>query len=417
MELYEKIEKLCVATKAASPSIAQASTKQKNEALVNIALALKERQSEILDANRLDLENAAQNGVPPHMLDRLALSESRISGICDSLYEIVSLTDPIGSGDTWTRPSGITVRRVRAPLGVIGIIYEARPNVTVDAAALCIKTGNAVVLRGGKEAINSNLALVALMKDALTQAGICADALSIVSDTTHEGANILMSMTDYVDVLIPRGSHRLIGAVMKNSKIPVIQTGAGNCHLYVHYDADTEMARSIAYNAKCQRPSVCNAIETLLVHRDIAPSILPLIAKDMKEKNVEFRCDANTLPYIEGAVLATEEDFSTEFDDYILAVKQVTSLDEAIAHINKYNTKHSEAIVTNDLRAAERFQNEIDAAAVYVNASTRFTDGGEFGFGAEIGISTQKLHARGPMGLLALTTEKYLVNGNGAVRK
>ena len=417
MELYKQIEQLCADTRAASLSVAQASTRQKNEALAAVAKLLKERETEILDANRLDLENAKANGVPPHMLDRLALNEKRIDGICESLYEIISLTDPIGSGDVWTRPSGITVRRVRAPLGVIGIIYESRPNVTVDAAALCIKTGNAVVLRGGKEAINSNLALVSVMKDALEAVGLDPNAVSVISDTTHEGANILMTMTEYVDVLIPRGSHRLINAVVKNSKIPVIQTGAGNCHLYVHSDAALEMALSIALNAKCQRPSVCNAIETLLVHRDVCEKFLPMLDKAMKEYSVEFRCDENTLPYIDGAKAAEEIDYATEFDDYVLAVKQVSSVGEAITHINKYNTKHSEAIVTNDLNVAERFQREIDAAAVYVNASTRFTDGGEFGFGAEIGISTQKLHARGPMGLLALTTEKYLVNGNGAVRK
>ena len=417
MELYQQIEKLCADAKSASVSLAQATTKQKNDSLEAIAGLLKERQSELLSANRLDLENAKANGVPEHMLDRLALNEKRIGSICESLREIVSLTDPIGCGEVWTRPSGITVKRVRAPLGVIGIIYESRPNVTVDAAALCIKTGNAVVLRGGKEAINSNLALVSVMKDSLEAVGLDSRAVSVISDTTHEGANAFMSMTEYVDVLIPRGSHRLINAVVQNSKIPVIQTGAGNCHLYVHSDADLEMALSIALNAKCQRPSVCNAIETLLVHRDVCEKFLPMLDKAMKEYSVEFRCDENTLPYIEGAKAAEEIDYATEFDDYVLAVKQVSSVGEAIAHINKYNTKHSEAIVTNDLNVAERFQREVDAAAVYVNASTRFTDGGEFGFGAEIGISTQKLHARGPMGLLALTTEKYLVNGNGAVRK
>ena len=417
MELYQQIEKLCADAKSASVSLAQATTKQKNDSLEAIAGLLQERQSELLSANRLDLENAKANGVPEHMLDRLALNEKRIGSICESLREIVSLTDPIGCGEVWTRPSGITVKRVRAPLGVIGIIYESRPNVTVDAAALCIKTGNAVVLRGGKEAINSNLALVSVMKDSLEAVGLDSRAVSVISDTTHEGANAFMSMTEYVDVLIPRGSHRLINAVVQNSKIPVIQTGAGNCHLYVHSDADLEMALSIALNAKCQRPSVCNAIETLLVHRDVCEKFLPMLDKAMKEYSVEFRCDENTLPYIEGAKAAEEIDYATEFDDYVLAVKQVSSVGEAIAHINKYNTKHSEAIVTNDLNVAERFQREVDAAAVYVNASTRFTDGGEFGFGAEIGISTQKLHARGPMGLLALTTEKYLVNGNGAVRK
>lgn len=421
MELYTQIENLCKSAKRALTSVAYAKTKQKNDALSKIAELLDFRANEILEANAKDLASAEKNGVPHHMLDRLALNRSRIDGIRKSLFELISLTDPIGSGETWTRPSGITISKVRAPLGVIGIIYEARPNVTVDAAALCLKAGNAVILRGGKEAINSNLALVALMRDALELVGIDRNAISIISNTSHEGADILMGMTDYVDVLIPRGSHRLINAVVEKSKVPVIQTGAGNCHLYIHSDIRSEqdslMARRIVLNAKCQRPSVCNAIETLVVHKDVAADILPLIALDLKPYNVEFRCDEASLPYIEGGLLAKDEDYATEFDSFILAVKQVGSLDEAIEHINKYNTKHSEAIITNDIVCAERFQREIDAAAVYVNASTRFTDGGEFGFGAEIGISTQKLHARGPMGLMALTTEKYLIRGNGEIRQ
>ena len=303
------------------------------------------------------------------------------------------------------------------PLGVIGIIYEARPNVTVDAAALCIKTGNAVILRGGKEAINSNIALVGVMKAALSEVGLDPDAVGLITDVTHEGANILMTMTEYVDVLIPRGSHRLIAAVKQNSKVPVIETGAGNCHLYVHSDADVDMAVKIAVNAKCQRPSVCNAIETLVVSSAVSAEVLPKIAEAMKPYGVEFRCDTRAAAFIKDAKAATDDDWSTEYDDYILAVKTVDTLDEAIEHINRHNTKHSEAIITRSLTDAERFQREIDAAAVYVNASTRFTDGGEFGFGAEIGISTQKLHARGPMGLDALTTTKYLINGNGDIRK
>jgi len=416
MEIYAQIEALCSAAKNAAPSLARAKTKDKNAALLKIAELLTEHIDDILAANKKDLDKAAENGVPAHMLDRLALNAGRIKGICDSLREVAALTDPIGQGECWTRPSGISIRAVRAPLGVVAIIYEARPNVTVDAAALCIKTGNAVILRGGKEAINSSIALVNVMKEALSAVGLDADAVGIVTDTSHDGANILMGMTDYVDVLIPRGSKRLIQAVKNNSKVPVIETGAGNCHLYIDESADPDMALMIALNAKCQRPSVCNAIETLVVHKDVLP-VLKAISDAMKPFNVEFRCDADSIKYIDGAKAAEESDWSTEYDDYILAVKTVSSIDEAIEHINKYNTKHSEAIVTKSVDAAEKFQSEIDAAAVYVNASTRFTDGGEFGFGAEIGISTQKLHARGPMGLMALTTQKYLINGDGNVRE
>ncbi len=417
MSLYDTIHALGMSAAAAAPALARASAKQKNAALTAIADLLGARTDVILAANRRDLDAAAANGVPPHMLDRLTLTAARIDAIRASLAEIVALTDPIGSGESWVRPSGIRITAVRAPLGVIGIIYEARPNVTVDAAALCLKTGNAVILRGGKEAINSNLALVSLMREALASVGLDENSVCLIEDTTHEGANILMGLTDCVDLLIPRGSHRLIAAVKQNSKVPVIETGAGNCHLYIDASADLSMAVKLALNAKCQRPSVCNAIETLLVHESVATDVLPRIADAMKPYSVEFRCDARSKPYINGAADATDDDWSTEYDDYILAVKTVSSLDEAIAHINRYNTRHSEAIVTNDIVNADRFQTEVDAAAVYVNASTRFTDGGEFGFGAEIGISTQKLHARGPMGLLALTTQKYLVTGNGTIRE
>ena len=416
MELYEKIKSLCAGAKAASPVLARASAKQKNAALLKIAELLWAEREVILAANRQDLDRAGENGVPAHMMDRLALNEGRISGICDALRELVGLTDPIGSGECWTRPSGIKIRCVRVPLGVIGIIFEARPNVTVDAAALCLKTGNATVLRGGKEAINTNMALVSLMQKALVEVGLDKNAVSLITDTTHEGANLLMQMTDYVDVLIPRGSARLIRAVKENSKVPVIETGAGNCHLYVDESADLDMAVKIALNAKCQRPAVCNAIETLLVHESVAAQVLPMIAEKMAEFKVEFRCDAATKPYIPGAVDAAESDWGTEYDDYILAVKAVSGLDEAIDHINKYNTGHSEAIITRSYENGRRFQQEIDAAAVYINASTRFTDGGEFGFGAEIGISTQKMHARGPMGLMALTSQKYLIEGDGEIR-
>ncbi|MBE6599729.1 MAG: glutamate-5-semialdehyde dehydrogenase [Ruminococcaceae bacterium] len=416
MELFEEIRALCAGVAKAAPSLAEAGTKEKNTALLNIAEALVANSDKIIEANKADLASAEKNGVAPHMIDRLALDEKRIKGIADALTELVAQTDPIGAGETWTRPSGITIRAVRVPLGVIGIIFEARPNVTVDAAALCIKTGNATVLRGGKEAINTNIALVSLMKNALSAAGLDPNCVGLIEDTSHEGANILMQMTEYVDVLIPRGSRRLIGAVKAKSKIPVIETGAGNCHLYIDESADLDMAVKIAVNAKCSRPAVCNAIETLLVHEKIADKVLPLIADAMKWYGVEFRCDERSKPYVDGAHEAEEEDFSTEYDDYILAVGVVSGVDEAIEHINKYSTKHSEAIVTRSYENAKKFQSRIDSAAVYVNASTRFTDGGEFGFGAEIGISTQKLHARGPMGLRALTTEKYLIDGNGEIR-
>ena len=417
MELYEQIKSLCAGASAAAPCFAKASAKQKNASLEAIAAVLEAEKEKILAANREDLDRAAENGVPPQMMDRLALNESRIAGICSALRELITLTDPIGSGECWVRPSGITVRCVRVPLGVIGIIFEARPNVTVDAAALCLKTGNATVLRGGKEAINTNRVLVALMQKALESVGLDPRAVSLITDTSHEGANILMQMTEYVDVLIPRGSHRLIKAVKEGSKVPVIETGAGNCHLYIDESADANTAVRVAVNAKCQRPAVCNAIETLLVHKNAAERILPLVGEAMAKFGVEFRCDGATKPYLPGAKDADESDWSTEYDDYILAVKAVSSLDEAIAHINKYNTGHSEAIITQSYENGKRFQAEVDAAAVYVNASTRFTDGGEFGFGAEIGISTQKLHARGPMGLAALTSQKYLIDGNGAVRE
>lgn len=417
MSLNDVIRALGAAAASAAPSLARASTKQKNAALAAISELLGARCDAIIAANALDLAAAESNGVPPQMLDRLTLTAARIDGIRSSLTELIALTDPIGSGESWVCPSGISIRCVRAPLGVIGIIYEARPNVTVDAAALCLKTGNAVILRGGREAINSNKALVSLMRDALESVGLDPNGVCLIEDTSHEGANLLMGLTEFVDLLIPRGSHRLINAVKQNSKVPVIETGAGNCHLYIDESADADMAVKLAVNAKCQRPSVCNAIETLLVHESRLTDVLPRIADAMKSFSVEFRCDERALPYVNGAVAADESDWSTEYDDYILAVKTVSTLDEAIDHINRYNTRHSEAIVTNDLSRAERFQAEIDAAAVYVNASTRFTDGGEFGFGAEIGISTQKLHARGPMGLLALTTQKYLVNGNGCVRE
>ena len=416
MDIANEVRALCESAKRASHSIALASEDKKNKLLSRIAELLLENAQSIISANKLDLASAEENGVAKAMLDRLMINESRIKGIADSLYSVIALDDPIGKGDVWSRPSGITLRRVRVPLGVVGMIYEARPNVTVDSAALCLKTGNAVVLRGGKEAINTNKEFVRLIKLALSECGFDEGAVGLITSTSRESANALMSMRGLVDVLIPRGGKGLIRACVENSKVPVIETGAGNCHLYVDESADLEKAIKIAINAKCSRPSVCNAIETVLVHRAVAEKFLPMLKSAFDEYKVDIRGCADSCKILEGIKLATEEDFETEFDDYIVALGIVDSLDEAIEHINKYSTGHSEAIVTENMKSADRFQSEIDSVAVYVNASTRFTDGGEFGFGAEIGISTQKLHVRGPMGLYALTTEKYLVMGDGAVR-
>ncbi len=415
-EIYEYIENLCKSVKSAERSMASASLPQRNGVLLSIAKKLTQEKDAILKANIIDVANAEKNNVIPTMVDRLTLNESRIKGIADALIELVGLQDVIGSGDIWTRPNGLEIKRVKVPLGVVAIIYEARPNVTVDAAALCIKTGNAVILRGGKEAINTNRVFISIMKDALMENGISSDAVALVDNTSRESANALLSMRKYVDVLIPRGGKNLIKNVVENASMPVIETGAGNCHLYVDKDADIDMAVRVAVNAKTSRPSVCNAIEGLLVHSDVAHRLLPLFAKETEKFNLDIRgCDM-TVSILSGAKKATEEDYMTEYDDYIISVKVVDSVEEAVEHINTYNTKHSEAIITNNIKTAEYFSSAVDAAAVYVNASTRFTDGNEFGFGAEIGISTQKLHARGPMGLDALTTVKYLISGNGQIR-
>ncbi len=410
------VEDICRAAKAASRTYGSTGTAEKNALLSAMADRLTADCAAILDANAADLAAAAENGVPTPMLDRLKLDERRLAGICTALREVAALPDPIGSGETTVRPNGLVIHHVRAPLGCVAMIYEARPNVTVDAAALCLKTGNAVVLRGGKEAIRSSTALVASMKAALAEQGYSPDLIGLITMTDRAGATALMQMRDYVDVLIPRGSKGLIRSVVENAHVPVIETGAGNCHLYVDAAADLALALKVAVNAKCSRPAVCNAIETLLCHRDAAAAFLPMLAEACAPYQVEFRGDAAACAAIPHAVPADESDWDTEYDDYILAVKVVDSLDEAMAHIARYSTGHSEAIITEDLSAARRFRAEVDAAAVYVNASTRFTDGGEFGFGAEIGISTQKLHARGPMGLFALTTDKYLIDGNGQVR-
>ena len=405
--------------KAAAQKLLSVSSETKNIALDAIADALVAGTDEIIAANELDLANAEQNGVRRSMLDRLRLTPERIKGIADGVREVRALNDPIGEViNMRTRPNGLQIGKRRVPMGVIAIIYEARPNVTVDAAVLCLKTSNASVLRGGKEAVRSNAALMRIMQNAAYAAGIPEGSLNIIEDTSRETATALMKMNGYVDMLIPRGGKGLIKSVVENATVPVVETAAGNCHVYVDASADLRMAESIVMNAKVQRPSVCNAAETLLVDKGIAKEFIPVIFKRLIEAGVEIRADeASREIYGEGIHAAAEDDWYTEYNDYILAVKVVDGIDEAVAHINKYNTKHSESIVTESYSRAQKFLNEVDAAAVYVNASTRFTDGNEFGFGAEIGISTQKMHARGPMGLEALTSVKYIVYGSGQIRE
>ncbi len=415
MEIYEYVKSVCTAANGAKTALAGASAKTKNAVLARIAELLREESGKIIAANTLDLAAAGENGVPAPMLDRLKLDEKRIGGIADSLTELIMLEDPIGSGTRTTRPNGLVIEHIRVPLGVAAIIYEARPNVTVDAAALCIKTGNACVLRGGKEAIETNRILVCLMRRALADNSLPEDAISLIDNTTRESSTALMKMRGLIDLLVPRGGAGLIRSVVDNATVPVIETGAGNCHIYIDATADHDLGVNVAINAKMSRPSVCNAVETMLIHESEAAEFLPKFVSALGEKSLEIRGCEKTQKIIP-CTLATDNDFATEFDDYILAVKIVSGIDEAIAHINRYNTGHSEAIITRNMANAEKFRAEIDAAAVYVNASTRFTDGGEFGFGAELGISTQKLHARGPMGLDALTTGKYLITGNGQVR-
>lgn len=389
----------------------------KNTALLEIADALVENSDKIVAANDIDVKTARENGTRESLIDRLILTKERIEGMAEGVRQVASLADPIGTVlDGSVRPNGLKIEKVRVPLGVIGIIYEARPNVTSDAAALCLKSGNAVILRGGKEAINSNKCIASLMRDAVEKAGLPRDCIALVQDTSRASSVELMQLSDYLDVLIPRGSASLINAVVEQSKVPVIETGVGNCHVYVDKSADVEMAADIIYNAKTSRPSVCNAIETILVHKDIAEEALPKIKAKLDEKNVVLRCCEKSAEILQGVENAAEEDWRTEYGDYILAVKVVDSIDDAIAHIAKYSSGHSECIVTSDYASAQKFTDEVDSAAVYVNASTRFTDGGEFGLGAEIGISTQKLHARGPMGLNELTSMKFVVRGNGQVR-
>lgn len=406
--------------KEAAAVLRSASTDMKNKALHAIAKALREHSDKILAANKLDLENGRASGMSKALLDRLALTSERIESIAYAAEYVAKLDDPVGQVVRGSvRPNGLKIQSVRVPIGVVAIIYEARPNVTVDGAALCLKSGNAVILRGGKEAINSNISLADIMRNAIESVGLPRGCISLIEDISRETANRLMKLNDYVDVLIPRGGAGLINAVIQNSTVPVIQTGEGNCHIYVDKSADVKMASEIVFNAKTSRPSVCNAVETVLVHSDAAKSVLPAIAEKLKEKQVEIRGCERTREILSGiyqVVPASDEDYYTEFLDYILAVKVVDSINEAVSHIEKYGSGHSEAIITNDYKNADLFVCLVDSAAVYVNASTRFTDGGEFGLGAEIGISTQKLHARGPMGLKELTSVKHIVYGSGQVR-
>lgn len=391
---------------------------EKNDALKLIAKALIDNTDAILAANKIDVDNGRANGLTESIIDRLSLSKTRIEGMAQGVLDVAALPDPIGavlSGSK--RPNGLNITKVRVPIGVIGIIFEARPNVTSDATSLCLKSGNAVILRGGKEAINSNKCIADIMRSALEKSALDKNCIQLIEDTTRQSSVELMGLVDYLDLLIPRGGAGLIKAVVENAKVPVIETGVGNCHVFVDESADIDMAANIIYNAKTSRPSVCNAIETILVHKNIAEKALPVIKARLDEKNVELRGCERTREILGDSVIpAIEADWATEYLDYILAVKVVDNIDEAIAHITKYSSGHSECIVTENYKNANRFKNEVDAAAVYVNASTRFTDGGMFGLGAEIGISTQKIHARGPMGLNELTSMKFIIEGDGQIR-
>lgn len=418
MATYELVKAKAQASKQAAAKLAVTSTAVKNAALLAMAAALEAQQSEILAANERDMTAAAAKGMKSSMLDRLKLTAERISGMADGLRQVAGLADPVGNViDGKTLPNGLHITKIRVPLGVIGIIYEARPNVTADAAGLCLKSGNAVILKGGSEAMESNKTVAAILAQAAEGAGIPAGSIQFIDTSDRQAVQDLIHMNGLVDVVIPRGGAGLIQAVVRNASVPVIETGAGVCHTYVDKDADVEMAMKIAFNAKVQRPSVCNAMETLLVHKDIADKFLPMMLMMYNSSAVEIRGDETVQEYSGQVHPATEEDWSTEYGDLRLSVKIVDSIEEAMAHIAKYGTGHSECIVTDNYQAAQIFQYTVDAAAVYVNASTRFTDGNEFGFGAEIGISTQKLHARGPMALPELTSTKYLINGNGQVRK
>lgn len=413
MELLE----ICQRAKSVKYEVQKLSTEDKNRALLKVAESLVAGSKEILAANAKDYENGLRNGMHQGMLDRLKLDEKRIEAMAEGVRQVADLEDPIGTViESFVRPNGLKISKVRVPFGVIGIIYESRPNVTADAFSLTFKSGNAVILKGGSDAINSNIAITSVIRDALSSEGINPDAVQLIEDTDRSVTQKFMQMKGYVDVLIPRGSERLIRAVVENSTIPVIETGTGNCHIYVDKDADLKKAIPIIINAKTQRIGVCNAAESLVVHESVKDEFLPLFDKAMKEYNVEIRADKGAREILTDSVEATVEDFGKEYLDYIISVKTVSDVSEAIDHINKYNTGHSESIITENEETARRFLNEVDAACVYVNASTRFTDGFEFGFGAEIGISTQKLHARGPMGLKELTSYKYEIIGTGQIR-
>ncbi|WP_310605437.1 glutamate-5-semialdehyde dehydrogenase [Anaerosporobacter sp.] len=411
------LEEIGVKAKEAASFMNRTGVTKKNEALVAVANALRANAKDLIEANAIDIANAQENGMKESLVDRLRLTEERIDGMAVGLEQIVGLEDPIGEViSTKVRPNGLQIGQKRVPLGVIGIIYESRPNVTADAFGLCFKTGNAVILRGGSDAIHSNKAIVKVIQETLKQCGISEYAIQLIEKTDRETATEFMRLNQYVDVLIPRGGAGLIKTIVENSTIPVIETGTGNCHIFVDESADMNMAVDIIENAKTQRYGVCNACESLVIHKNIAKEVLPLIQERLAKHQVEIRGDKEACAICSEFVAATEEDWGTEYLDAIISVRIVNDIDEAIAHINRYNTKHSEAIITKDYANSMTFLNEIDAAAVYVNASTRFTDGFEFGFGAEIGISTQKLHARGPMGLLALTTTKYIIMGDGQIR-
>ena len=411
------LEQIGQRAKAAEPVLRTLSTQAKNDLLVKAAEQLVADSAKILEANAIDMENGEKAGMSSGLLDRLKLTEERIAGMAEGLTQLAGLDDPIGEVlGMKKRPNGLLIGQKRVPLGVVGIIYEARPNVTADAFGLCFKTGNAVILKGGSDAIHSNIAVVESLQKALAACGLPVDALQLITDTSRETTTAFMKLNRYVDVLIPRGGAGLIRAVVENSTIPVIETGTGNCHIYVDESADLRMASDIVMNAKTQRVGVCNACESLLVHEKVKDAFLPVIAERLRSRQVEMRGDEAVCALVPDCVPATEEDWGKEYLDYILSIKTVGSVDEAIAHINRYNTKHSEAIITENYTNAQKFLEEVDAAAVYVNASTRFTDGFEFGYGAEIGISTQKLHARGPMGLTALTTTKYIIYGSGQIR-
>ena len=412
------IKKICQKAKAASVEMAKLSTEAKNNALCRMANALEANAEKILTANQADVEAAKTKGLKAALLDRLALDQKKVQTMANELREVSVVLDPIGTIlSSWTRPNGLIISQVRVPIGVVGIIYESRPNVTSDSAGICIKSGNAVILRGGSDALNSNVAIGNVLRDALAETNVPVDAVQVVNSPDRKVAEELMSMRGYIDVLIPRGGADLIKTVVEKSHIPVIETGTGNCHVYVEEDADLEKATPIVINAKCQRPGTCNAAEKLLVHSKIAKQYLPVVITELRKNGVEVRGDLETRKIVPDVKAATEEDWSTEYLDLIIGVKVVKNLTEAIIHINKYGTKHSESIVTADFDKAMKFIKEIDSAAVYWNASTRFTDGNQFGLGAEIGISTQKLHARGPMSVQHLTTTKYVILGSGQIRK